>query len=682
MQVSFSLPFFPSSTTRPLSSVRAHRFRYKLRLSRTGGLNMALLRKAREAVSAPTAGREPTNGKGADAKTDTTDRRKKARTLAKQQQAAERISTAASQLAGGITEAAGAQEELRKSMAQIASGAEEASGAAQESLGAMQQIGAGLQRAANNADASREKTVALQSLVDRVSGEVSTLVENVRVASVRQQTAVSQMAELEQLAANIEEAVGAVIRIADQTNLLALNAAIEAARAGVHGKGFAVVADTVRGLAETSAKNAASIAALVGRVRDGAKKIAAGVQVSARTAAQEVEKGKTVTTTLAQVKGDMQSIYSGAAALVKATGEMEAAARDAQKGAEVIAGAAEEQSSACQEALNSLKQQGQALEEAERAAREMDELTEELKNSTDIGKSSEDVAASAEELSSTMEELNRSAAEIMTAIGQISKGAEEQSSVCERSVRSINQLQEGARLASDTSNVALTKGQTIASLLAANKVGIEEMISAIGSSMDASRENVAEAQDLEKLSRQIDKIVDAIGNVAIKTGMLAVSGAVEAARAGEYGKGFAVVSTDIQNLADDATKNAEQIKDQVKGIQDQLRTVILDLEGISATVTREVEKAKQTTEDLVSIEVDMSAVMRGNTDIQAVSVEMAAAVEQARKGVEQISAAAQEAARASEQASTAAKQQAQGAQELANAIEEIASTADELQTAA
>lgn len=42
--------------------------------------------------------------------------------------------------------------------------------------------------------------------------------------------------------------------------------------------------------------------------------------------------------------------------------------------------------------------------------------------------------------------------------------------------------------------------------------------------------------------------------------MLAVNGAVEAARAGEYGKGFAVVSTDIQNLANDAAENAEQIK--------------------------------------------------------------------------------------------------------------------------
>ena len=67
-------------------------------------------------------------------------KRRQARTLAKQQQAAERIASATAELAGGVSEAVSAQEELTRAMEQIGSGAEQAAGASQESLAAMEQI--------------------------------------------------------------------------------------------------------------------------------------------------------------------------------------------------------------------------------------------------------------------------------------------------------------------------------------------------------------------------------------------------------------------------------------------------------------------------------------------------------------------------------------------------------------
>ncbi|MGB0128620.1 MAG: methyl-accepting chemotaxis protein, partial [Rhodocyclaceae bacterium] len=200
--------------------------------------------------------------------------RKKARTLAKQQQAAERIAAATGQLSSGINEAASAAEELKRASDQIATGAQEASGAAQESLAAFKQVEVAIARQLQNADTSQAKAETVQALIGRTSADVATMVTNVGLSAQRQTASVAMVAELEQQAANIGDIVKAVARIADQTNLLALNAAIEAARAGKHGKGFAVVADEVRTLAETSEKSAKQIQDLVGQIQQEVKGIA------------------------------------------------------------------------------------------------------------------------------------------------------------------------------------------------------------------------------------------------------------------------------------------------------------------------------------------------------------------------------------------------------------------------
>jgi methyl-accepting chemotaxis protein len=210
---------------------------------------------------------------------------------------------------------------------------------------------------------------------------------------------------------------------------------------------------------------------------------------------------------------------------------------------------------------------------------------------------------------------------------------------------------------------------------------VDSLIAGILSASEVSRSSIRQIKDLELVSRRIDKIVDAITTVSIQTNMLAVNGSIEAARAGEFGKGFVVVATDIRNLAHDSAENADRIKDMVKGVQDQIGIVARDLDEILSTAMAEVEKAKATTINLVTIETDIAAVEDGCAGILAASNEIAASISQVKKGVEQIAGAAQEADKAAAEAASASKQQSQGAEELAAAIEEIASLADELQSA-
>jgi len=637
---------------------------------------MALIKKGNTTTLPPSEGKP-----SAFAARDVETQRKKARTLAKQQQAAERIAAATAQLASGINEAAAAAEELKRATDQIATGAEEASGAAQESLAAFQQIGDGINRQLVNANTSKAKSEACQELIAKTVAEITGLIENVGIAAQRQSASVDMVVELEKQAANIGDIVKAVARIADQTNLLALNAAIEAARAGKHGKGFAVVADEVRTLAETSEKSAKQIQELVGQIQQDVKNIADGINLSAKTVEEEVGKGKIITGQMDKISADMAEIVQGSIEIAAGAQQSGTAAQQALRGSKDIAAAAEEQSAAAEESAKTVEEQSTALAECEQTAQALSEQAEDLKNSTDVAKSAEEVAAAVEQLSSAVQEINRSGAQIMTALEQIHKGAAVQSAGSEESAAAVAQIEKGlevalARAIAGNENVASIKAQ-----LDENKNSIDALIAGISSSTDATRTSIRQIKDLELVSRRIDKIVDAITTVSIQTNMLAVNGAIEAARAGEFGKGFVVVATDIRNLAHDSSENADRIKDLVKAVQDQIGIVARDLDEIAVNALSEVDKAKTSTANLVTVEIDIADVDKGTQEILAASNEMITVIAQVKKGVEQIAAAAQEADKAGTEAASAAKQQAQGADELAAAIEEIASLADELQSA-
>jgi methyl-accepting chemotaxis protein len=643
-----------------------------------GEILMALVKKSTNTINSSNA---VSNANSNAAAREAEAQRKKARTLGKQQQAAERIAAATGQLSSGINEAASAAEELKRAADQIATGAEEASGAAQESLSAFKLVGEAIARQLQNADIAQTKSEAVQSLVSRTSGDIGLLVTNVGVAAQRQAASVVMVAELEKQAASIGDIVKAVARIADQTNLLALNAAIEAARAGRHGKGFAVVADEVRTLAETSEKSAKQIQDLVGQIQKEVKVIAEGIGDSAKAVESEVENGKTITQQLEQIRVDTIEIVKAAQEIATGAAQSATASQQALKGSEDVAAAAEEQSAAAEEAAKTVAEQAEALAECEQTAQNLSELAEDLKNSTDVAKSAEEVASAAEQLSSAVQEINRSGAQIMAAIDQIRKGAEVQASSTEESSAAVTQIEKGAELAQSRATASGEKLLAIKNLLGVNKAAIDGLITGISDAADASRASIKQVKDLELVSRRIDKIVDAITTVSIQTNMLAVNGSIEAARAGDFGKGFVVVATDIRNLAHDSAENADRIKDLVKAVQDQIGVVGRDLDEIVGAAVVEVEKAKVSTANLVLIETDILDVEKGSGEILAASNEIAAAVGQVKKGIEQISAAAQEADKAATEAASAASQQAQGAEELAAAIEEIASLADELQSA-
>jgi methyl-accepting chemotaxis protein len=133
--------------------------------------------------------------------------RRKQRTFARQQKAAERVASATTQVASGIAEAASACDELRKAMEQIATGAEEAASAAEQSQRAMTRIGASNRTASDAADVSVRKTEALQGVLSNVNGQILASIGSVGRAAERQAASVQMMDALDKQAANIGDIV-------------------------------------------------------------------------------------------------------------------------------------------------------------------------------------------------------------------------------------------------------------------------------------------------------------------------------------------------------------------------------------------------------------------------------------------------------------------------------------------
>ncbi|MBF0409704.1 MAG: methyl-accepting chemotaxis protein [Candidatus Riflebacteria bacterium] len=607
--------------------------------------------------------------------------RAKARTLARAQQVAERLGTATQECASAIAEAGSAVSELEKTMQSISSAATEASAAAEESRSAINEIEKAAEMSNKRADVSLTTVSKLRELASSTSLDIDNLIKGVSSAAAANIESAKMIEELEKQSAEIGKIVHAVARIADQTNLLALNAAIEAARAGDHGKGFAVVADEVRNLAELSEKSARGIQDVVNEIQSQVKVVASDTEAAGRKGVEEVEKAKVITRDLIQVGKEFDEVLSGCQDIVKNAQNVFSGAKEYLRGAEEIASAAEEAASAVNESLKAVQEQSKAFHEMDSASQNLNELAESLKTSTNAQKSSEELASAAEELSANAEEVKAASAQIASAIAEIDKAADQQGKAAKVSLELGAKLDTAAKAMADKAKVSVEKVGNVKSIMATNKVNVENLIVNIGKAAEAATASAKNVMELNERTRRIDKIVDAIVMVTVQTNMLAVNGNVEAARAGEYGRGFSVVAGDIRSLSNESSENADRIKDRVRAIQAQITKVATDIELSGKTAAMEVEKAKVSSSNLEVIAKDADSVVIEIQEIEKGSVASCAALQEAAKASEQISTAGAQMKKATQESAVAADQCMKAAQGIAQAVEEIASQADELQNA-
>lgn len=110
-------------------------------------------------------------------------------------------------------------------------------------------------------------------------------------------------------------------------------------------------------------------------------------------------------------------------------------------------------------------------------------------------------------------------------------------------------------------------------------------------------------------TKQINSVLQVIGDIAEQTNLLALNAAIEAARAGEQGRGFAVVADEVRALAARTQQSTAQINEMLAKLKSTTENVVNEM---GSTRTRCEETAERTNHVMDTLNVVTDSVAEIN----------------------------------------------------------------------
>jgi methyl-accepting chemotaxis protein len=275
------------------------------------------------------------------------------------------------------------------------------------------------------------------------------------------------------------------------------------------------------------------------------------------------------------------------------------------------------------------------------------------------------------------DELGRMSAAVQAGIGAVRgivAGVAESAAAVAACSEQLTSTSRETALATDT---AVRHAQTVASGAAAVSdnvanvsAGTEEMDASIREISVSANEaaKVAETavaaaeatnQTVAKLgesSAEIGNVIRVIESIASQTSLLALNATIEAARAGEYGRGFAIVATEVKDLARETATATEEVSARIGTIQADTASAVAAIAEIAEVIGRisdyqnsiaaAVEEQTATAQE---ISRGISIAASGSSDIAGGAHGLADAAAASATGVGQTQLAAEQLARTGEE---------------------------------
>ena len=180
-----------------------------------------------------------------------------------------------------------------------------------------------------------------------------------------------------------------------------------------------------------------------------------------------------------------------------------------------------------------------------------------------VSSTSTELEAAANTLSKTAETTQSLSGTVASASEQASANVQSVASATEEMTSSVNEI---ARQVQESSKIA-------------------------AQAVQQAEKTDARIGELSQAAGRIGDVVKLITAIAEQTNLLALNATIEAARAGEAGRGFAVVASEVKQLASQTAKATEEIGTQIAGMQAATQESVAAIKEIGGTIARIAEIA-------------------------------------------------------------------------------------------
>jgi len=168
-----------------------------------------------------------------------------------------------------------------------------------------------------------------------------------------------------------------------------------------------------------------------------------------------------------------------------------------------------------------------------------------------------------------------------SALNQTAEGLREIASVSSSTASGTARASD--ETSSNVQNVA-SAAEELAASIAEISSQVARTTDIVSKATEGTRATNEKVEGLADSAAKIGEVVTLIQAIAEQTNLLALNATIEAARAGEAGKGFAVVASEVKELATQTSKATEEIGSQIAAIQEATRDSAQAISEITGTM--------------------------------------------------------------------------------------------------